>query len=145
MRSPSMRSACRVRADPAYMVAARAVYYRLDVPVTLVYGLEHPDRVAEPSSMRGDRLSGRLGLAQASEPPEEEEGPEPERSREGRDDLWRRTGDEPARGLDHACQRIDDRHAVDPTLEQRQRHIHRSEEEDEEHRHLHRRARLHRP
>src|SRR4051812_45040675 len=51
-------------------------------------------------------------------------------------------GEQAAHGLDQASDRIRDRDAVDPALEERERHVDRREEEDQENGRLHDRPRL---
>src|SRR5262249_58779643 len=102
---------------------------------------QHESTVLREAPLRSSsrwraRLSGRLGLTEAAERPDKEEGRKPERSNESPDDFRRGAGDEAPRGLDHARERVDERDAVDPALEQREGHVHRCEEEDEEDRTL---------
>src|SRR6266516_7188366 len=77
-----------------------------------------------------------FGLPQAAEGPEREPNREQQSRSEGCSDLGRGAGEEAAARLEHTRQRIHDRNAMDPALEQRQRHVDGGEEEHQEDREL---------
>src|SRR3954452_19500722 len=92
-----------------------------------------------PASARAFRA------AQAAQGPQREQHHQHHAGRVGEADLRRVAREEAAPGLDDPRHRVDDRDAVNPALQQRQRHVDRREEEHHEDGELHHRAGLHRP
>ena len=86
--------------------------------------------------------AGGLGAPQPAEGPGPEREAEAERDRERARDVRRVARDESAAGLEDVRERIDRRHAVDPALQELERHVDGREEQDQEDGHLHQRPGL---